>query len=117
MVAGPPPGAAMNLLETCQSLRKPTAKRDARSAFTHAQKPDYCQAFNAGKSITELASEFKVTPRTILEHSENASQIGHALRTEGFEEYSQIDPAWTRESDGGFLENWSGIISSRCLML
>jgi len=49
--------------------------------------------FNGGKSIAELASQFKVTPRTILEHLFKCACNGHALRAEGFEEYSRIDPA------------------------
>ncbi len=49
--------------------------------------------FNAGKSIAELASQFKVTPRTILEHLYKCASNGQALRAEGFAEYSQLDPA------------------------
>ncbi len=49
--------------------------------------------FNAGKSIAELASQFKVTPRTILEHLHKCASNGQALRAEGFEEYSRLDLA------------------------
>ncbi len=50
-------------------------------------------AFNTGNSITEVAGQFKVTPRTILEHLYKCACNGLALRAEGFEEYSRIDPA------------------------
>jgi ATP-dependent DNA helicase RecQ len=48
--------------------------------------------FNAGKSIAELAGQFKVTPRTILEHLFKCASNGQALRAEGFVEYSRVDP-------------------------
>jgi ATP-dependent DNA helicase RecQ len=48
--------------------------------------------FNAGKSIAELAGQFKVTPRTIVEHLFKCAANGQALRAEGFVEYSQVDP-------------------------
>jgi ATP-dependent DNA helicase RecQ len=47
--------------------------------------------FNAGKSIAALAGQFKVTPRTILEHLYKYGREGRALRAEGFLEYSRID--------------------------
>jgi ATP-dependent DNA helicase RecQ len=49
------------------------------------------EAFNAGKSITEVASQFKVTPRTILEHLFKYAREGRMLRADGLLEYSRID--------------------------
>ncbi|MGH7452717.1 MAG: helix-turn-helix domain-containing protein, partial [bacterium] len=39
-----------------------------------------------------LASQFKVTPRTILEHLFKCASNGYALRAEGLGEYSRLDP-------------------------
>jgi ATP-dependent DNA helicase RecQ len=50
------------------------------------------EAFNNGKSIEELAQQFKVTPRTILEHLFKWANQGRALRADGLLEYSQLDP-------------------------
>ena len=51
------------------------------------------EAFNSGKSITELAQQFKITPRTIVEHLFKCAGQGKVLREAGLEEYSRLDPA------------------------
>jgi ATP-dependent DNA helicase RecQ len=51
------------------------------------------EAFNTGKSVTELAQQFEITPRTILEHLYKCARQALALRAEGLLECSRLDPA------------------------
>jgi len=51
------------------------------------------EAFNGGKSITELAQQFKVTPRTVVEHLFKYARQGKILREDGLLEYSRLDLA------------------------
>lgn len=80
-----------------QEKTRPAKNASARSPLPTTNSPITPKSqliageFNAGKSIAELASQFKVTPRTIFEHLFKCAANGHALRAEGLEEYSRID--------------------------
>jgi len=50
------------------------------------------QAFNAGKSILQLASELSIKPATVVSHLQKYAQEGHTLRAEGLLEASNLDP-------------------------
>ncbi|MGH7495497.1 MAG: DNA helicase RecQ [bacterium] len=50
------------------------------------------EAFNAGKSLTELTQQFEITSRTILEHLYKSVRQGRVLRVEGLVECSRLDP-------------------------
>ncbi len=52
--------------------------------------PLMAEAYNTGKSIEEVAQQFAVKPGTILDHLQNYQRAGHALRPEGFAEYSKL---------------------------
>jgi ATP-dependent DNA helicase RecQ len=51
------------------------------------------EAFNAGKSVTELAQQFENTPRTILEHLNKCLRQGRVMRVEGLLECSRLEPS------------------------
>lgn len=49
-------------------------------------------AFNAGKSIAQLAQQFNLKPNTIIEHLYKHVSQGRPLRAEGLLEHSQLAP-------------------------
>lgn len=52
--------------------------------------PLIADAYNAGKSLENVAEEFGIKPSTVLEHLYNYRLAGHALRPEGFAEHSKL---------------------------
>ncbi len=50
------------------------------------------EAFNGGKSVSDLARELEITPRTIFEHLYKSARQGRVLRAEGILENSYLDP-------------------------
>lgn len=68
------------------------ANTNASAQFT-MRTPLMAEAYNAGKSIEEVAEQFGVKPATLLDHLQNYQRAGHALRPEGFAAYSKLDAA------------------------
>lgn len=68
------------------------ANNNARTQLT-MRTPLMAEAYNAGKSIEEVAEQFGVKPATLLDHLQNYQRAGHALRPEGFAAYSKLDEA------------------------
>ncbi len=70
-------------------LGKPSATSSSLSPKTLL----IAEAFNSGKSLEEVAQQFEITPRTVIDHFYKCACQGRRLRAEALLESSRLPPA------------------------
>ncbi|MBK8985299.1 MAG: DNA helicase RecQ [Chloroflexi bacterium] len=81
----------------------PTAARPATGS-SRGRADEVADLFNAGHSVPELAAQFGVKDRTILNHLWTAVQGGRPLRPDSLLELSQLSPADQQRALAAFAE-------------